>query len=708
MSRDRDDDKDSYRRRDRSRSRDRRRRYKDEHDDRDRPRHRGRSSEDNDDYRRRRDDNDDYPRRDRDIRRQTVPVVFLEKVPERVTQSEITRELSKYSEKIRDIRVFKRGDRNEPYKSAVVEFYEREHAARWLNENKDSFMLLGERVSAEGSLDPPEPKGDWVCSQCRKLNFSRRTQCVSCKYPRRESERDSTHDDQWDRRAPPANVLIVRGLDPETQELNVVNAVALLAPELRMKDVRVIREKGCNLSRGFAFIELNNVEEAKDLLETLTSKRDPFIVSGKRVIVDYARPSNTYNNSKTPTNSVATAAIAQAQWSHVGTNNAALGPTQSTVYQASQQGAEATATIATTATATTQDVSADNELSSSYSYDETSGFYYDSKTGLYYDPKTQYHYNSQTGQYCYYDPAQLKYVPVDSEGNPLNEADPTKTGGLKMDGNSLVSASSISAKKIAKNMERWAKSVNAAKSAQKQQVNMLTQQSKPLAKPSTSKSIPSVGIAVGNTVPQVEKPVPRNDISVTPLPRNTLPRHTLPSGADTNPTHTDWDQLACLLCKRKFPSKDVLVKHQQFSDLHKQNLLKWKNPQQTAASTSDQTRYRDRAQERRVLVGSSAIVPEWKKKIDQEMAQPPIPYEQPTIHGLKEDNIGNKMLTAMGWSDGQGLGRSNQGIVEPIKAEIRQSAAGLGSKGSAYGYGVGDDYKSNVMAMTQARYKETL
>ena len=30
-------------------------------------------------------------------------------------------------------------------------------------------------------------------------------------------------------------------------------------------------------------------------------------------------------------------------------------------------------------------------------------------------------------------------------------------------------------------------------------------------------------------------------------------------------------------------------------------------------------KYRDRGQERRVLVGSSAIVPEWKKKIDQEM-----------------------------------------------------------------------------------------
>ena len=43
----------------------------------------------------------------------------------------------------------------------------------------------------------------------------------------------------------------------------------------------------------------------------------------------------------------------------------------------------------------------------------------------------------------------------------------------------------------------------------------------------------------------------------------------LPPGADPDPTHTDWTQLACLLCKRKFPSKEVLVKHQQFSDLHK-------------------------------------------------------------------------------------------------------------------------------------------
>lgn len=33
---------------------------------------------------------------------------------------------------------------------------------------------------------------------------------------------------------------------------------------------------------------------------------------------------------------------------------------------------------------------------------------------------------------------------------------------------------------------------------------------------------------------------------------------------------TDWDKLACLLCRRQFASKEMLLRHQQMSDLHKQ------------------------------------------------------------------------------------------------------------------------------------------
>lgn len=36
---------------------------------------------------------------------------------------------------------------------------------------------------------------------------------------------------------------------------------------------------------------------------------------------------------------------------------------------------------------------------------------------------------------------------------------------------------------------------------------------------------------------------------------------------------TDWKKMACLLCRRQFPSKDALIRHQQLSDLHKVLLL---------------------------------------------------------------------------------------------------------------------------------------
>lgn len=32
---------------------------------------------------------------------------------------------------------------------------------------------------------------------------------------------------------------------------------------------------------------------------------------------------------------------------------------------------------------------------------------------------------------------------------------------------------------------------------------------------------------------------------------------------------TDWKKMVCLLCRRQFPNKEVLMRHQQLSDLHK-------------------------------------------------------------------------------------------------------------------------------------------
>lgn len=74
---------------------------------------------------------------------------------------------------------------------------------------------------------------------------------------------------------------------------------------------------------------------------------------------------------------------------------------------------------------------------------------------------------------------------------------------------------------------------------------------------------------------------------------------------------------------------------------------------------------------------------------------------------IDDSNIGNKLLKAMGWKDGMGLGKSLQGRTEIIEAEQRNSTAGLGSKSSAsFAGGPQDDYKSYIKKMMKKRYEE--
>jgi RNA-binding protein 5/10 len=87
------------------------------------------------------------------------------------------------------------------------------------------------------------------------------------------------------------------------------------------------------------------------------------------------------------------------------------------------------------------------------------------------------------------------------------------------------------------------------------------------------------------------------------------------------------------------------------------------------ATSSDTPKYRDRAQERRILhhqpdtpedVGSS------KRKADAPVAPPPPPPPPPVAPGKDESNVGNKLLQKMGWSQGMGLGTEGEGRVDPM------------------------------------------
>ena len=62
-------------------------------------------------------------------------------------------------------------------------------------------------------------------------------------------------------------------------------------------------------------------------------------------------------------------------------------------------------------------------------------------------------------------------------------------------------------------------------------------------------------------------------------------------------------------------------------------------------------------------------------------------------------------MKKMGWTDGQGLGKTNQGRTNIIEAERRVSSAGLGLQGASYSV-AGDSYKDCVKKMMFHRYQE--
>ncbi|XP_040889748.1 RNA-binding protein 5 isoform X2 [Toxotes jaculatrix] len=393
----------------------------------------------------------------------------------------------------------------------------------------------------------------------------------------------------------------------------------------------------------------------------------------------------------------------------------------------------ATVTDASTVTTSgqTTDSSAAVPDTSTYQYDESSGYYYDPQTGLYYDPNTHYYYNSQTQQYLYWDSEKQTYVPAATDPN-AGQNDNTTSGSAatgskepKEGKEKKEKPKSKTAQQIAKDMERWAKSLNKQKENFKSSFQPISQEERKEA----------AAADAGYTL--FEKKVGGLDRLMSEMPRG--PEEEPPTSSvntskcglvaaysgDSDPEEggtepdvgdggqdklTDWKKLACLLCRRQFPNKESLIRHQQLSDLHKKNLEVLRRSKMSEAELEElerketEMKYRDRAAERREKYGIPEPPAPKKKKFSQPA--PVINYEQPTKDGLNSDNIGNKMLQAMGWKEGKGLGRNQQGITAPIEAQLRTKGAGLGIKGSNYTLSASDTYKDAVRKAMFARFTE--
>ncbi|XP_026518023.1 RNA-binding protein 10-like, partial [Terrapene carolina triunguis] len=116
-------------------------------------------------------------------------------------------------------------------------------------------------------------------------------------------------------------------------------------------------------------------------------------------------------------------------------------------------------------------------------------------------------------------------------------------------------------------------------------------------------------------------------------------------------------------------------------------------------------KYRDRAAERREKYGVPEP-PEPKKRKYSAVMPATVDFEQPTRDGLGSDNIGSRMLQAMGWKEGSGLGRKKQGIVTPIEAQTRVRGSGLGARGSSYGVSAAESYRETLHKTMLTRFNE--
>ncbi|CAF0937429.1 unnamed protein product [Rotaria sordida] len=369
------------------------------------------------------------------------------------------------------------------------------------------------------------------------------------------------------------------------------------------------------------------------------------------------------------------------------------------------------------------------------------GYHFDKTTGFYFDAKSTYFYNPTTQKYMYWDPAQSTYIPVEDTITTTVTNETTNTTSTEpKDKTDKVK----NAQKVAKEMEQWAKKERERKEKEakrKAQAAAATAIPTTTTNDATSTNSSSTGASAFAEVGLPSIRPTGGLISLNLMSSNsstsTTNRPALLAAFDnpdsdnddndnndndnnnatkssTTTTSTnvldsneeklvDWNKLACLLCQRQFDTREILEKHLQMSNLHKDNLAK------AGIVRSQPLVYRDRAKERREAFGTD----DSSKRNDYSPVHERSSYStnsrrkhnQNQSSASSSDSIGSKLMKKHGWQEGQGLGKKLQGRADPLEAEMRQKGLGLGADPRLkYNAEPGDSYKDVVRKVARARF----
>ena len=340
-------------------------------------------------------------------------------------------------------------------------------------------------------------------------------------------------------------------------------------------------------------------------------------------------------------------------------------------------------------------------VKSGFAYDESSGMYYNWESKMYYDPNTQLYYDHENGVYYYFDQEKENYVfhsqisladekENNEEDSPPGSVDQLSDGEIK---SGPVSPESTTTATVIDPCIRAM--IVKSDSLDIGTLFIITCQGGKIGRdPTNSVCISNELISRFHASIIYEydsKTFFIQDLKTqngTYINDERLADPKCPSDP-VEVTHRDFIQVGdtvisfhvhvgnetCFDCepgniqaiveaeKQKELKEDLNVQRKQEvkSMMKKYGLSKGYIPKKLIDSVPD------RAERRRKEVGSDPYQNNLK------------PIEKASVNKeISENNIGHKMLAKMGWKSGEGLGKSQQGIAEPVTVQVHGKSKGLG------------------------------
>ncbi|TSM36137.1 RNA-binding protein 5 [Bagarius yarrelli] len=430
-----------------------------------------------------------------------------------------------------------------------------------------------------------------------------------------------------------SRTMIIKNILPTTTVETILRSLDTFA-YLDERNVRLVKGKTPG-SKCFCFVDMDSHEHVTRLVDLLTKPR-PVMIDGVRVYAEVAKPlknqSYRRENDKLNTSLLGNPpdvmeVVICAEPSLEATQQ------QTTSAGNAAHTGSAGAFKDYSCSSDTPDLSAFlYDATSGFYYDPQTTLYYDPNSRYFYNAQTQQYLYWDSSSKVYI-PVEGESLGTDAQNRNVSveAAEPVATEELKTSSDGTpdrkeeeeaMSRSerkekddkpkSLAAFKIMKDMERWAKIQNRQKDSVRSPSPVLKSGAddkksskaadaafaiferkttggddlfkKPLAPPrkeekGSKKPMGSLGLlaadyAAGSDEEEEEKH-DKHEASAAAFAASGPPAK--PAKSQTEPQEkedklTDWKKMACLLCRRQFPTKDALIRHQQLSDLHKQNM----------------------------------------------------------------------------------------------------------------------------------------